>query len=307
MGLGLTSEALHGQMALGHGSAKDDEGPLRPRSSLAGWARGYGDVSRLDSDGNAAQAESTSGGLMGGVDTLVAPGTRIGLMAHWGRTDGDAEARLSNYDIETASIAAYGGIVIGNIHLKALAGYSSHDIETSRNIVFPGIARTATAGYDADQISLYGEAAYLMDMGHLALMPMIAVRWADVDVEGFTEQGAGAANLTVAAQSYDTLDTIVGLRIAGTYRSEGMTVMPQARIGWVHTSGDIAPLVPLTLAGGGGTFTVAGARRAEDALAVGVGVNVAFDDALTGFVDYGANLSDEATDQAVSAGFRWRF
>lgn len=305
MGLGLSAEALHGRMSLG-GSLKDAEPSPQPRGRLAGWARGYGDFAQIDEDGNAAELDSRSGGIMGGVDAPVVPGVRVGLMGHWGTVDGDVDARLSSFDVDTASIAAYAGLAYGAFYFKALAGFSNHDIETERGIVFPGVSRTAAASYDADQLSLYGEAAYRILLAQLAIMPTVALRWSDVDVGRFAEEGAGAANLLSRGDSYDTLDTILGVRLASSFESDGIVFVPQARIGWIHTTGDLTPLMPLTLAGGG-AFTVAGVTRAEDALALGVGLNVSVDESLSGFIDYAANLSDESEAHAVSGGFRIRF
>ena len=270
------------------------------------WARGYGDFAKIDNNGNAAGVDARSGGMIVGADARVARGIRVGLLSQFGKSDGEADARVSSLDANNHSIAAYAGYTTGPWLFKALAGYSHHNIETSRSIVFPGINRTATADYDADQVTLYGEGAYRIMMQQIAIMPTVALRWSQVDVDGFTETGAGAANLTVAGQNYDSLDTTVGVRIATSFRSQGINWLPQIRIGWTHASGDLTPSVGMSFAGGG-AFTVAGATRAENSLTLGAGLNFSTGSNVTGFVDYSGNYADDSREHAVSGGFRVRF
>ncbi len=84
------------------------------------------------------------------------------------------------------------------------------------------------------------------------------------------------------------------------------SLIPQARIGWIHTSGDVTPELGLALQGGG-DFIVGGVSQAGNALAVGAGLNMTMDSHSSAFVDYTGNLSDEATAHAISGGLRIRF
>ena len=106
--------------------------------------------------------------------------------------------------------------------------------------------------------------------------------------------------------SYHMLDTIAGLRVGTTFAAAGLTWMPQARVAWTHSFGDVDPRLDLSFANGG-AFTVSGVVRDPDVLTLGAGLNVFKGEAASGFIDYAAHLSDGSREHAVTAGLRVRF
>lgn len=84
-----------------------------------------------------------------------------------------------------------------------------HDIETRRNVAFPGFAERLQAETDARTGQVFGEIGYGMGLGHAALEPFAGIAYVNFDGDRFTETG-GAAALTGGDQSFDTTFTTLG-------------------------------------------------------------------------------------------------
>ena len=287
-------------MALG------DQGERPRHSRIGAWVRGLGDLASIEGDGNAGEVKSRTGGVIVGGDVPVAPGIVVGLMGGWTVSDAEVDSRTSKAEIDGGHVAAYARATLGDMLLKGLASYSHHTLDVTRHMAFGGLARTARADYGADQATLYGEAAWRWNVGSLGVMPLTALRWSHLDIDGFTEQGAGALNLTSAGATYDALDAIAGVRIGTTVVAGNMTWMPQAHVLWTHTFGDVDPRLGLGLEGGG-AFIVRGLVRDRDVLTLGGGLNAALGAAAFGYIDYAAHLSDSGREHALTAGLRVRY
>ena len=290
---------------MGLGYAERDGG-TGPPSRVSTWVRGYGGIGSIDGDGNADTLKSRGSGLFAGWDMPLAPGLVAGMMGGWGTSEADVDGRRSSADIDSGHAGAYARAALGNVLLTGVASYSHYDIDVTRHIAFPGFAGTATSSYGADQATLYGEAGWRLRVGSLDVMPWTGLAWSQARVQGFAEQGAGVVDLLSDGATYRMLDAIAGIRFGTSFAHAGLTWMPQARIAWTHSFGDIDPRLDLAFRNGG-AFVVAGVRREPDALALGAGLNVFNAGAASGFIDYTAILSDGARDHTATAGLRVRF
>ncbi|HEY5832115.1 MAG TPA: autotransporter domain-containing protein [Hyphomicrobiaceae bacterium] len=303
LNLGLAPPQLGERMGLGY--AERDAG-TGPPSRVSTWVRGYGGIGSIDGDGNADTLRSRGSGLFAGWDMPLAPGLVAGMMGGWGTSEADVDGRRSSADIDSGHAGAYARAALGNVLLTGVASYSHYDIDVTRHIAFPGFAGTATSSYGADQATLYGEAGWRLRVGSLDVMPWTGLAWSQARVQGFAEEGAGVVDLLSDGATYRMLDAIAGIRFGTSFAHAGLTWMPQARIAWTHSFGDIDPRLDLAFRNGG-AFVVAGVRREPDALALGAGLNVFDAGAVSGFIDYTAILSDGARDHTATAGLRVRF
>jgi outer membrane autotransporter protein len=303
MSLGLAPAQIGERMRLGYA---ERDGGTGPPSRVSTWVRGYGGIGSIDKDGNADTLKSRGSGLFAGWDMPLAPGLVAGMMGGWGTSEADVDGRRSSADIDSGHAGAYARAALGNVLLTGVASYSHYDIDVTRHIAFPGFAGTATSSYGADQATLYGEAGWRLRVGSLDVMPWTGLAWSQARVQGFAEEGAGVVDLLSDGATYRMLDAIAGIRFGTSFAHAGLTWMPQARIAWTHSFGDIDPRLDLAFHNGG-AFVVAGVRREPDALALGAGLNVFDAGAVSGFIDYTAILSDGARDHTATAGLRVRF
>ncbi len=274
------------------------------RFDLWGWA--WNSLGSIDGDGNAAKTDSNSAGAILGGDVELWAGGRLGLAGSYATTDIDVDARASRVETAHATILAYLSQVYGPWHAQLIGGYTSHDFDVQRNIQVGYLSRTALSDYGGDQVTITGEVGYTYGIGGIALQPIAALRYTHLTTDGFTETGAGSLDLISAGKSYDATDTILGLQVSTIWPIGGFLVAPQARAGWTHSFGDLAPDLGMAFAGGG-TFTVTGVTRARDVFNLGTGFKAALSDRVTAYFDYMASLASDQHNQAVSGGVRVQF
>ena len=91
-----------------------------------------------------------------------------------------------------------------------------------RRITFGGINRIASGDYDSQQYSVDVTAGYNFSIGRKAfLTPFVGFSYWHLDIDGYTETGAGAANNVVGGQDYDYFAPAVGARLTGELGMQG--------------------------------------------------------------------------------------
>jgi len=276
-----------------------ETGPAREPLPL--WAQVTGGEFSLDSDGNAARAQTTSGGLFLGADVKVGADWRIG--GALGYTDSSTKVRdraSSKADVDSYSAALYGGKSWnrsnGKIEFLAGAAYTRHDIDTRRSVNLGG-SQTLKADYHGQSVQAFTELGYAYSVGtDTQVGPYVGIAWLDQHTDGFSESG-GAAALRGASRTDTTVTTTLGVRGKTFFELAGAKTHLTAGLGWRHANGDIDPRRSVAfITGAGSAFTVAGAPLAKDAAAVNVGMGIALGKRATMGLSYNGQFGDGLTD-----------
>ncbi|HEX7791272.1 MAG TPA: autotransporter domain-containing protein [Afipia sp.] len=271
------------------------------------WVQGYGNWTRLNSDGNAAALRSSNGGAIGGFDVTLNHNWRFGFAAGGGRTDARVDARLSSATIDTFHLAAYGGGSVGDILFRTGAAYSHHDVSTSRTVVFPGFADTATAKYDAHTSQIFGEAVYRLNPGLIRSEAFANIAHVRVHSDSFTESG-GPAALGVAAADTSATFTTIGLRAQAPIPAFGSwAVTARGSLGWQHAFDAVSPVSWMAFAASTTPFAVAGVPIATDAALIEAGIDALVRSNTRLSLMYTARLAADASAHAVRANLTVRF
>jgi outer membrane autotransporter protein len=196
--------------------------------------------------------------------------------------------------------------------ISTQAGWTRIVTDSRRNLDFGGINRTATAGYINNTLGADIELAKGFDLGDVQgnswrIEPygMLGILWSDND--GFTETGAGSANLSRAADSELTGTAGLGFRLAGMIvAGDGKTLIPQFRLGWDHHVGPVSSSSTLAFSGTP-SFTVSGGEVDRNTLRGNMGFALADDDGWSIYADYQPSVSENAHEHAFGAGFRMKF
>jgi outer membrane autotransporter protein len=276
---------------------------------LAAWGQVFGSWGDTEGDGNAARLDRSTGGLVMGIDALVAEQWRLGVMAGYSRSSFDVDDRSSSATSDNFHLGLYGGtnwnLSGGTLGLRAGAAYTWHDIDTMRRVGFAGFADKLEAGYDAGTAQVFGELGYTIDVGAIALEPFAGLAYVNLDADGFTEKGEEAA-LTGDGGSTDATFSTLGVRVASEFVISGMTSTARGMLGWRHAFGGLTPTSSLAFAGGE-AFSTAGVPVAEDAAVIEVGLDLNLTDTATFGLSYGGQFGDGAEDHAFKANLGVRF
>jgi len=271
------------------------------------WVQGYGNWTRLNSDGNAATLRASTGGAIGGVDVTLNHNWRFGIATGGGRTDARVDARGSSGTIDTFHLAAYGGGQMGDIMFRTGAAYSHHDITTTRTIAFPGFADTATANYGASTSQVFGEAAYRLHKSWLTTEAFGNLAYVRVNSDGFVESG-GPAALSVAEANTSVTFTTLGLRAQAPIPALGpWLTTARGSLGWQHAYNHTAPTSLMSFASGSAPFAIAGVPIAADTLLVEAGLDAQIYRNTVLALLYTGRMASDASAHALKANLAVRF
>jgi outer membrane autotransporter protein len=135
-------------------------------------------------------------------------------------------------------------------------------------------------------------------------MPFAGVDYARGSINGFTEVGGDAADLTVSKLNIDRTDLLAGLNIS---KSDGV-FRPYVRAAYrSQIGGNSTPTVSAYFNGDPTTaFTVDGVGLERREVDVDAGINFVYDDGAY-FIGYQGTIRKDMSDHGVQAGIRIRF
>ena len=171
----------------------------------------------------------------------------------------------------------------------------------------PGITdRRASAGFSGDTLGGLVEAGVRIDRFGFRWEPSVGVLYSQVNQDGFTESGAGGADLAVGSQSLNAAEGLAGVRFSRVLFANGGTWKFDGRLAWAHELGDTTPVIDESFAAASGTnFVLDGARLSTDHGVVGAGLSYERSRNLSFYVRYNGDLSGQETQNAVTVGARF--
>ena len=290
---------------LAYGPGDGEPVPAAGGADRAAWGTVFGVRSDINSDQNAAAIDQSTAGFLLGLDVPVGEAWRLGAFAGFDRTTFDIDDRGSSGDIRSVHAGLYGAGRWDRFGVQAGAAYSRHAIDVDRSVAFPGFADTVTGAQDADTFQLFGEANYRLEAGGATLEPFAGLGWVDTNTHAFSEEG-GAAALTGAASTFDTLASTLGLRASTELKAGGFKATIDGMAGWQHAFGDLTPTAEVALTGGD-PFVVFGAPIAEDALVVAAGIGVDVSDHAQLGLRFAGRYGDDDSQSSLSALLKAQF
>lgn len=278
-------------------------------AGTAVWASGMGEDGSVDADGNAADLDHSLTGLALGAEVGgPAGGGALRAGAAVGMLDGEAsvDARASEADIGAWQIGAYGAWQAGGLRLSGAASYGQAEIESTRDIAWAGLARTATADRDADMIAGVLEASWSLTGGAngFDIAPLALIDYVGGEADAVTESGADSLDLELEAMDYDRLEAGLGLAVG----LRGETFAFDARAAYRERLDGEMPEQTLAFSGAPGAgFTVAGPDTGSSRVTAGVGVSAAIAQNLTISARYDGSFASDAEAHQGSIDLGWRF
>ena len=274
------------------------------------WGGAIGGVGTVAGDSASRGVSYNIGGFAAGLDRRFDPqfvaGVALGYTSATQFTQG-MEGRGTS---DTVMGALYGNFTGGAFYLDSLAGYAHGENRLQRPVNIPGLApRVASGQSGSDQFFGQIEGGYRVELGGIAeafATPFARLQASTTRQGGFTETGADALNLTVAAQTTNSLRSVIGSQIGGNIDAgwrEKLKLV--ARLGWSHEFADTARPVTASFAGAPALpFSVTGAAAPRDGAVLGLGASTTIADAVTLSLRYDGELAGGNTSHSLSLGLR---
>jgi outer membrane autotransporter protein len=256
-------------------------------------------------------ADANIAGTTAGLDAKIGDHAMAGALFAYDNADVTLNNNGSHATIDSYTGGLYGAWHQDGFYVNSLAAYTSNHYRSNRDIFFPGFAAAANGGTHGNQASVNIDGGYDWHVSNrLTVGPLVGLQYVHLDVNGFNEYGASAADLAIADQSMDSLQSRVGGRADFHLASSSTsTFAAELHAAWQHEYLDDSRGIGATFAGSGLTpFSVQTVSPMRDAAVVGLGLNFTFKDRLTLFADYELTLWNESNfNQSVNAGGRISF
>ena len=237
---------------------------------------------------------ANSFGIIAGVDLIGTPNLLVGGALSWVNSTANGRAdligsrtRLNSYQATTYFTWQPGDLENGGFAVDGQLGFGYNAYHQRRRIDFLG--RTAKASFDGQQYLGSLRVSDTVPLGDTAsLTPYAGLRAIHLNNDGYTESGAGSANMRVRRLSVDSFSHEIGVQGAAIFETASGQIAPSLKLGWTHNY--VNGPIPLSAVLGGVTFTSASARGPRDGAIVGTGLVFTRGDRLRIGVQYDGEL-----------------
>lgn len=203
------------------------------------WVEGFGSTANQDTNNGQKGYDATGAGMTFGLDSdNIVDGANIGAAFTYGMGNVESDsANNAETDINSYIGTLYGSRVFDSgMFVNAQFGLGMNNYEMTRTVSGAG---TATGETDGWQTSVKGEIGRDFAAGNFTLTPSVGAQFTYLDVDGYTETGAGAASLVVNPDAMATVDFSANARAAYTIAlANGGTLQPNLRAGVSTRAGD---------------------------------------------------------------------
>ncbi|MEQ1497335.1 MAG: autotransporter domain-containing protein [Novosphingobium sp.] len=202
-------------------------------------------------------------------------------------------------------IGGYTSIKLNPLVANVVVDYQFGKLSAAKTILIGAGGRAAAASSNSHLFTGTATLGANLETSTIALRPFAGVQIHKGAIDGFTETGAGAANLSVGRINADRTDLIAGATLTrntgtwrpyvrGTYRS---------LIGTASTNAISASFTDVTGTG----FSVTGRGAGKTEFDVDAGLNWVSEDEGGLYVAYQGTFRDDRTSHGVVAGIRIQF
>lgn len=218
--------------------------------------------------------------------------------------DGKGFAAGQRSDIESAQLIGYGRHALGETGwgVSWQGDYTRSRLESVRSLGF--IGRDAQTRFDGDAWHLGLGISRALAFGAGTLTPGVTLDWRRVELDGYTETGAGALSQQADAQTARESLLKVGAQFAQDIDARTQWTV-RAAVGYDLASQDPGATVRFT--GGGSAFTTDGLPKSRALAELGMGLRWRPTENIEVLARYALRLRKGLNDQSASVRLGWAF
>jgi outer membrane autotransporter protein len=248
------------------------------------------------------------GGAQVGLERALDHHTLLGFYGGYAGARVTADAPRQSTQFNGGQFGAYFRRARGRHYWLAIGGFGFRGYHSRRGLQFGGVHRAAAGDYAGWQSAAYLERGATFRWRACQLQPLVALQYLYLRQNGFTETGAGAANLAVSGIDTHSLRIIPGVRLRRFFATPGGSLTPEFRALWMHEFLDAASLVTTRFAATPGAgFTVRGADSGRDWALLGAGLNWQANQRLSLYAGYNLQINARQAFHLGSGGLQYRW
>ncbi len=299
--------------ALRDGSAETGMVAGDMAQGLKAWGQVFGKKANMDQRDGIDGFDAKTLGFAVGLDTSnISDNATVGLAFSYGNTNVDSEnATKTDTEVDSYQLTVYGDVDIDNrTFVTGYAAYAWNDIDQTRYNVGGVSGLNANSDTDSDQFAIGAAIGrdYNTRQGFV-VTPSLSVDYTNISTDGYTETGAGGANLTVDTEDFDVLKMGIGVETSWEVEQEdGSIFKPSLRAGYSYDLiGDEVETTSSLEGISGTSFKSRGADAERSEFSLGAGVTYFSTDnwEFTANYDFEAKSSYDAHSGYLKAAYRF--
>lgn len=187
-------------------------------------------------------------GVMGGIQKSISEHYYLGFGLSFEASDLDAGNSRANGKQLQGGVVLKGRYGATTFSLGVSGGYGLYDTKRTLNFLTPGTL--AISDQDVGLVSVQSRLSYVFEKAKWYFKPMVSTGVTYVNLGGFRETGAGAANLIVAGNDEVYWSVQPAVEFGGEWSyEENFLMRPFVRAGYTRFIADTNPEITATLQG----------------------------------------------------------
>ncbi|MGN7613352.1 autotransporter domain-containing protein [Magnetococcales bacterium HHB-1] len=274
------------------------------------WMQVFGSSAEQDTTASHDGYDADTMGMSGGFDTKLSQDMVLGASVTFSATDVDNkdDSTGDKQEISSWQATLYGSKNFDRFYLEGILGYGWHNYTSTRTIA--ANSSTATGEYDGSSFTIGISGGIPMaTSSNFTVTPTFGLSYTSLDLDGYTETGANAANLTVNSSEYDNLTMSLGIDLdyAGRLNSIwdygfGLT------LGWNHEFDPDAVQTTASMAGlSNSSFISTGRDPEENTFKISPTLSFESSNNMTISFSYDAATRSDYIRHSGAAKVRWEF
>ncbi|MCB4767724.1 autotransporter outer membrane beta-barrel domain-containing protein [Ancylobacter sp. Lp-2] len=299
-------------------SWSSDEQPGRSSADINLWLDVGASTADINGNGDTHGLDSNFTTFAGGIDYKLTPAFTVGAALGYSRASFSVDDLATGGNADNYYATVSGSLQFGLAYIDAVAGYARSDTDINRSIAFVGQQGTTVGDTAGDAFIGAIEAGYRFDVSATtSIIPNVGLQVVSLHQDAFTEQGAEQLDLAIAGRDMTAARSLAGMDVRhrfdlgqgdvpqGAARQRN-AVVANLRVAWAHDVSDPSRSVESSFVQlPSASFVVYGPSPDRDAAVIGLGL--ALEGAVTGFVRYDGEISGNAQSHAGSIGVKGRF
>ena len=238
------------------------------------WARGLGSYLHQGARDASNGYDANVWGVATGYDVLLREDLRFGGGFGYAKNRIKSKDNGGDADADSFQGTLYAALTKKAGYLNGSLSLAYNCYRGSRQIVFPGVNRTANSQYDGQQYSLYLEGGHVLKTGGFTWTPLASIQYEHLRLDGYTEKNAGDLNLKVKGQNYNMVLTGLGLKLGYSFQNSYGMFIPELHAKWLYDLINDPQQSTATFTGGGASFTTSGFTPARSRYHLGTKISL---------------------------------
>ena len=238
------------------------------------WGKGFGSSGTQDNESGVSGYSVKAYGAMLAYEIPLNEQTRVGFGGGYANTAVDGNDSTGRTKIDSYQLMTYFDRSMGPVFVDGSLMAGANRYDGSRSILFPGINRTANADFNGQQYTAMLAIGKHLVFDQTIITPLASLQLTHLAVGSYQESGAGDVDLNVNSQSYNFVQSGLGVKAERLMRYGANTYAPEVHIKWLHDFKATTMQEDASLAGGGATFSASGIGQDRDLFNVGAGISL---------------------------------